>query len=61
MSTDKVNRGILLTIMALVSVAYIALYEHASANFRLFVPLCMAAVVGLLIHDAVSSHRPRRH
>jgi hypothetical protein len=61
MSTDKVNRGILLTIMALVSIAYIALYEHASANFRLFVPLCMAAVVGLLIHDAVSSHRPRRH
>ncbi|BBY21817.1 hypothetical protein [Mycobacterium stomatepiae] len=61
MSTDKVNRGILLAIMALVSVAYIALYEHASANFRLYVPLCMAAVVGLLIHDAVSSHKPRRH
>lgn len=61
MSTDKVNRGILLTIMALVSVAYIALYEQASANFRLYVPLCMAAVVGLLIHDAVSSHKPRRH
>ncbi|MCV7408425.1 hypothetical protein AWC05_05215 [Mycobacterium florentinum] len=61
MSTDKVNRGILLTIMALVTIAYVALYEHASANFRLYVPLCMAALVGLLIHDAVSSHKPRRH
>lgn len=47
--------------VALVTIAYIALYEHASANFRLYVPFCVAALVGLLIHDAVSSHRPRRH
>ncbi|WAJ46695.1 hypothetical protein OK015_09675 [Mycobacterium sp. Aquia_216] len=61
MSTEKINRGILLTMVALVTIAYIALYEHASANFRLYVPFCVAALVGLLIHDAVSSHRPRRH
>jgi hypothetical protein len=61
MSTDKVNRGILLTLMALVAIAYIALYEHASDNFRLYVPLCVAAVVGLLIHDAVNSHKPHSH
>ena len=61
MSTDKINRGILLAMVALVTIAYIALYEHASANFRLYVPLCVAALVGLLIHDAVRSHRPRRH
>ncbi|WAC90117.1 hypothetical protein [Mycobacterium sp. Aquia_213] len=61
MSTDKVNRGILLAIMALVAIAYIALYEQASTNFRVYVPLCVAALVGLLVHDAVSSHRPRRH
>lgn len=61
MSTDKVNRGILLTMVALVTIAYIALYEQASTNFRLYVPLCVAALVGLLIHDAVNSHKPRRH
>lgn len=61
MSTDKVNRGILLTIMALVGIAYIALYEQASTNFRLYVPLCVAAVAGLLIHDAVTTHKPHRH
>jgi hypothetical protein len=61
MSTDKVNRGILLTIMALVTIAYISLYDYASSNFRLYVPLCVAAVVGLLIHDTLSSHKPRSH
>jgi chromate transport protein ChrA len=60
MSTEKVNRGILLTIVAVVTIAYIALYEHASTNFRLYVPLCVAAVVGLLIYDAVGRHKPRR-
>ncbi|MCV7427627.1 hypothetical protein [Mycobacterium montefiorense] len=60
MSTDKVIRDILLTIMALVTIAYIALYEHASNNFRLYVPLCVAALVGLLIRDLVSTHKPRR-
>ncbi|CQD09509.1 hypothetical protein BN1232_01733 [Mycobacterium lentiflavum] len=61
MSTDKVNRGILLTMVALITIAYIALYEQASTNFRLYVPLCVAALVGLLIHDAVNSHKPHRH
>jgi hypothetical protein len=61
MSTEKVNRGILLTLVALMAIAYIALYEQASTNFRLYVPLCAAALVGLLIHDAVSGHKPRRH
>ena len=60
MSTDKVNRGILLAMVGLVTIAYIALYEQASANFRLYVPLCVAALVGMLIHDVVS-HKPRRH
>jgi hypothetical protein len=61
MSTDKVNRGILLTMVGLVTIAYIALYEHASTNFRLWVPFCVAALVGLLIHDVVRGHKPRRH
>ncbi len=61
MSTEKVNRGILLTLVALMAIAYIALYEQASTNFRLYVPLCVAAVVGLLIHDAVTSHKPHSH
>jgi mannose/fructose/N-acetylgalactosamine-specific phosphotransferase system component IIC len=61
MSTDKVNRGILLTMVAIATIAYIALYDHASSDFRLYVPLCVAALVGLVIHDVVSSHKPRRH
>ena len=61
MSTDKVNRGILLTLVALATIAYIALYDHASTNFRLYVPLCVAALVGLVIRDMVSTHKPRRH
>jgi hypothetical protein len=61
MSTEKINRGILLTMVALVTIAYIALYDHASPDFRLYVPLGVAALLGLLIHDAVSHHKPRRH
>jgi hypothetical protein len=61
MSTEKINRGILLTMVALVTIAYIALYDQASPDFRLYVPLCVAALLGLLIHDAVSNHKPRRH
>ncbi|OBA59448.1 hypothetical protein A5647_17505 [Mycobacterium sp. 1100029.7] len=61
MSTDKVNRGILLAMVALGTIAYFALYDHASTDFRLYVPLCVAALVGLVVVDAVSTHKPRRH
>ncbi|MCV7028228.1 hypothetical protein [Mycobacterium sherrisii] len=61
MSTEKINRGILLTIVAIGTIAYVALYDHASSNFRLYVPLCVAAVLGLVVADAVSGHKPRRH
>ncbi len=46
MSTEKINRGILLAMVALVTIAYIALYDHASPDFRLYVPLCVAALFG---------------
>ncbi len=51
----------MLTMVAIATIAYIALYDHASPNFRLYVPLCVAALVGLVIRDMVSSHKPRRH
>lgn len=52
MSTDWVNRGILLAIVVIGAIGYVALYDHASANFRLFVPLGLVFVVGLVIYDA---------
>jgi hypothetical protein len=61
MSTEKINRGILLTVVALGTIAYIALYDRASTNFRLYVPLCVAALLALVVADVVSTHRPRRH
>jgi hypothetical protein len=61
MSTEKINRGILLTVVALGTIAYIALYDQASPNFRLYVPLCVAALLALVVADVVSTHRPGRH
>ena len=39
MSTDRINRGILLTMVVIGAIAYALLYSHASTVFRVLVPL----------------------
>jgi len=60
MSTDWINRGILLSMVVIAAIAYITLYDHASLNFRLLVPFGLAFLVGLIVYDVVRRGRPRK-
>jgi len=60
MSTDWINRGILLAMVVLVASGYLALYDYASPTFRLYVPFGMAMVLGLVIYDVVRHRKPPR-
>lgn len=53
MSTDRINRGILLAMVAIGAIAYILLYDHASTVFRVLVPLALAFLLGLVIRGVV--------
>jgi hypothetical protein len=60
MSTDRINRGILLAMVVIGAIAYVALYGHASPDFRLYVPFGLAFLVGLVIYDVVRTRKPRK-
>lgn len=53
MSTDKINRGILLAMVAIGAGAYGLLYGHASALFKLLVPVALIVLVGLVVRDVI--------
>ena len=57
MSTDRINRGILLTMVVIGAIAYALLYSHASTVFRVLVPLGLAFLVGLIIRDVVNDRK----
>lgn len=53
MSTDKINRAILLVMVVIGAVAYGLLYSHASIVFRLLVPLALIILVVLIVRDVI--------
>ena len=57
MSTDTINRGILLVMVVIGATAYALLYDHASTIFRVLVPLGLAFLVGLIIRDVVNGRK----
>lgn len=57
MSTDRINRGILLAMVVIGAIAYFLLYDHASAIFKVLVPLGLAFLVGLVVRDVVNDRK----
>lgn len=57
MNTGWVNRGILIAMAAIGAIVYVALYDHASTNFRLYVPLGLIVLVALVVRDAVRDRK----
>ncbi|WP_197503776.1 hypothetical protein [Mycobacterium sp. 852002-30065_SCH5024008] len=57
MSTDKINRGILLAMAAIGAIAYALLYPHASIVFKVLVPLGLAVLLGLIVRDVVNARK----
>lgn len=53
MSTDKINRAILLVMVVIGAIAYGLLYSHASIVFRLLVPLALIILVVLIVRDVI--------
>lgn len=53
MSTDKINRAILLVMVVIRAVAYGLLYSHASIVFKLLVPLALIVLVVLIVRDVI--------
>lgn len=53
MSTDKINRAILLTMVVIGMVAYGVLYSHASIVFKLLVPLALIVLLVLIVRDVI--------
>ena len=53
MSTDKINRAILLFMVVIGAVAYGLLYSHASIVFKLLVPLALIVLVVLIVRDVI--------
>ncbi|BCZ20255.1 hypothetical protein MYSE111917_11800 [Mycobacterium senriense] len=53
MSTDKINRAILLAMVVIGAVAYGLLYSHASIVFKLLVPLALIVLVVLIVRDVI--------
>ncbi|OMB97024.1 hypothetical protein [Mycobacterium colombiense] len=53
MSTDKINRAILLVMVVIGAVAYGLLYGHASIVFKLLVPLALIILVVLIARDVI--------
>ena len=57
MSTDRINRGILLAMVVIGATFYALLYSHASTVFRVLVPLGLAFLVGLIVRDVVNDRK----
>lgn len=57
MSTDKINRGILLAMVVIGTIAYLLLYDHASIVFKILVPLGLAVLVGVVVRGVLDERR----
>jgi hypothetical protein len=57
MSTDRINRGILIAMVVIGATAYALLYSHASSVFRVLVPVGLVVLVGLIIRDVVNARK----
>ena len=60
MSTDKVNRAILLAMVVIGTVAYGLLFSHASILFKLLVPLALLVLLGLIIRDVIRDRNSKK-
>lgn len=60
MSTDKINRAILLVMVVIGAVAYGLLYSHASIVFKLLVPLALIILVVLIVRDVIKDQDSRK-
>lgn len=60
MSTDKINRGILLAMVLLGAIAYGLLYSHASIIFKVLVPLALLVLLGLVIRDVTKGRDSKK-
>ncbi|OBC01137.1 hypothetical protein [Mycobacterium sp. 852002-40037_SCH5390672] len=61
MSTDKINRAILLVMVVIGAVAYCLLYSHASIVFKLLVPLGLIVLLGLIVRDVFKDQDSGKH
>lgn len=61
MSTDKINRAILLAMVVIGAVAYVLLYSHSSTVFKLLVPLGLIVLLGLIVRDVVKDRDAGKH
>lgn len=61
MSTDKINRAILLALVLIGAVTYGLLYSHASIIFRVLVPLALLSLLGVVICDVIKDRDSRKH
>ncbi|BBY41613.1 hypothetical protein MMAN_57470 [Mycobacterium mantenii] len=61
MSTDKINRAILLVMVVIGAVAYGLLYSHASIVFKLLVPLGLIVLLGLIVRDVIKGQDSGKH
>lgn len=61
MSTDKINRAILLAMVLIGAIAYGLLYDHASIIFKVLVPLALLFLVGVVIRDVIKDRDSGKH
>lgn len=61
MSTDKINRSILLVMVLIGAIAYGLLYSHASTIFKLLVPLALLFLLGLVVRDVIKDRDSGKH
>lgn len=61
MSTDKINRAILLAMVLIGAIAYGLLYSHASIIFKVLVPLGLLFLLGLVIRDVINDRDSGKH
>lgn len=57
MSTDRINRGILLAMVVIGAIAYGLLYSHASTIFKVLVPFGLVFLVGLVVRGMLRDRR----
>lgn len=57
MSTDGINRGILLAMVVIGTIAYGLLYSHASTLFKVLVPFGLLFLVGIVVRGMLRGRR----
>jgi len=57
-STPQMAVIIGFAVVVIVACGYVALYDYASPDFRLYVPFGLAFLIGLVIYDRVRKRKP---